>query len=88
MAGLGARLAALLLHARRVHLDQVQLPGVPLERHPKFGEVAPYAQGEIRVYRGIVNKWLLVVYAILAVWGVYYLFKYWGGLGPGLAVGQ
>ena len=28
------------------------------EHHPKFGEVAPSAQGEIRVYRGIVNKWL------------------------------
>ena len=28
------------------------------------------------------------VYAILAIWGVYYLFKYWGGLGPGLGAGQ
>ena len=58
------------------------------EHHPKYGEVTPYAQGEIRVYRGIINKWLLVVYAILAVWGIYYLFKYWGGLGPGLGTGQ
>ena len=61
--------------------------GTP-ERHPKYGEVEQYAQGEIRVYHGIVNKWLLVVYAILAVWGIYYLFKFWGGLGPGLGVGQ
>jgi len=58
------------------------------EHHPKYGEVEHYAQGEIRVYHGIVNKWLLVVYAILAVWGIYYLFKYWGGLGPGLGAGQ
>jgi hypothetical protein len=58
------------------------------ERHPKYGDVEQYAQGEIRTYHGIVNKWLLVVYAILAVWGVYYLFKFWGGLGPGLGVGQ
>jgi hypothetical protein len=58
------------------------------EHHPKHGEVEHYAQGEIRSYHGIVNKWLLVVYAILAVWGIYYLFKYWGGLGPGLGVGQ
>jgi len=58
------------------------------ERHPKYGEVEEYAGGEIRSYHGIINKWLLVVYAILAVWGVYYLFKYWGGLGPGLGVGQ
>jgi len=58
------------------------------EHDPKYGEVEHYAQGEIRSYQGIVNKWLLVVYAILAVWGVYYLFKYWSGLGPGLGVGQ
>lgn len=58
------------------------------ERHPRYGEIEEYAQGEIRSYHGIVNKWLLLVYAILAVWGVYYLFKYWGGLGPGLGVSQ
>jgi cbb3-type cytochrome oxidase maturation protein len=50
--------------------------------------VEHYAQGEIRVDYGIVNTWLLVVYAVLAVWGVYYLVKFWGGLGPGLGVGQ
>jgi hypothetical protein len=44
-----------------------------------------FADGEIRSYRGGVDAWLLVVYAILAVWGVYYLVRYWGGLGPGLA---
>jgi hypothetical protein len=58
------------------------------EDHPKYGDVESYAQGEIRTYRGIVNTWLLVVYAVLAIWGVYYLFKFWGGLGPGLGVGQ
>jgi len=31
---------------------------------------------------------LLGAFTILAVWGVYYLFKYWGGLEPGLGVGQ
>ena len=61
--------------------------GTP-EHHPKYGDVEQYAQGEIRTYRGVVNTWLLVVYAILAVWGVYYLIKFWGGLGPGLGVGQ
>jgi len=58
------------------------------EPDPRYGAVEEFARGEIRSYHGIVNKWLLVVYAALAVWGVYYLFKYWGGLGPGLAVGQ
>ena len=55
------------------------------ERETERGALEEYAQGEIRSYRGIVNKWLIVVYAVLAVWGVYYLVKYWGGLGPGLA---
>jgi len=58
------------------------------ERHPRYGEVEDYAGGEIQSYWGIVNKWLLVVYALLAVWGIYYLIKYWGGLGPGLGVPQ
>ncbi len=49
------------------------------------GPIEEYAQGEIRAYHGIVNKWLLAVYVILAVWGIYYLFTQWGGLGPGLA---
>ena len=58
------------------------------ERHPQYGDVEEYARGEIRAYHGIVNTWLLFVYAALAIWCIYYLFKYWGGLGPGLAVGQ
>jgi hypothetical protein len=48
-------------------------------------EVEEFAGGEIRSYHGRVNAWLLVVYTVLTVWGVYYLFKFWGGLGPGLA---
>lgn len=55
------------------------------ERKQRHGPIEEYAQGEIRSYRGIVNKWLLVVYAILLLWAVYYLVTYWGGLGPGLA---
>lgn len=49
------------------------------------GPIEEHAGGEVRSYHGIVNVWLLVVYAILTVWAIYYLFKYWGGLGPGLA---
>ena len=48
-------------------------------------EIRTYAGGEITSRRGGVNRWLLVVYAVLAVWAVYYLVRYWGGLGPGLA---
>jgi hypothetical protein len=58
------------------------------ERAARRGPIEEYAQGEIRAYHGIVNRWLLLIYAILAVWGVYYLFNYWGGLGPGLGFSQ
>jgi hypothetical protein len=52
---------------------------------PDRGPVHEYAGGEIRAYEGRVNAWLLFVYLVLAVWAVYYLVTYWGGLGPGLA---
>lgn len=48
--------------------------------------VSEYAGGEIQVRHRPVNRWLLVLYALLAVWGVWYLVAYWGGLGPGLAI--
>jgi len=55
------------------------------EPEPARESLEDYAGGEIQVRRGIVNRWLLVVYVILAVWGIYYLIADWGGLGPGLA---
>lgn len=58
----------------------------PAPRAPE--DLEEYAGGEIQSYRGRVNRWLLAVYAALAVWGVYYTLRYWGGLGPGLAPGQ
>ena len=47
--------------------------------------IEEFADGEIRSYRGRVDRWLLAVYAVLALWGVYYLLAFWGGLGPGQA---
>lgn len=47
--------------------------------------VHEYAGGEITARRGIVNRWLAIVYAALTIWSICYLVRYWGGLGPGLA---
>lgn len=47
-------------------------------------ELGEYAGGEIKDRPGNVAAWLAVVYFALGVWALYYLFAYWGGLGPGL----
>jgi hypothetical protein len=61
---------------------------------PHAGEVEPrahadqledYAGGYIQARHGRIPLWLLAVYAVLFVWAMYYLYVYWGGLGPGLA---
>jgi len=38
--------------------------------------------GEVESYEGAVPLWLIIVYASLIVWGLYYLVNYWGGFGP------
>lgn len=47
-------------------------------------DIEEYAGGEVSTRRGRINAWLLVVYVVLAIWGVVYLMVSWGGLGPGL----
>ena len=59
-------------------------PQTPQDPHAEPA-VEKFADGEIKSFRGRVDGWLLVVYAVLAIWGVYYLFAFWGGLGPGQA---
>lgn len=46
--------------------------------------VEKYADGDIEVRHGRVDHWLIPVYVVLFVWAIYYGFKFWGGLGPGL----
>lgn len=46
--------------------------------------VEEFAGGEVSARHGRINGWLLVLYAILFVWAIYYGITYWGGLGPGL----
>jgi hypothetical protein len=48
-------------------------------------ELEDYAGGHIQSRHGTIHLWLLVVYAVLFLWALYYLYVYWGGLGPGLA---
>ena len=67
------------------------------ERHPSPEDLEDYAGGEIQARHGIVNRWLLALYAVLFVWSIYYLigpfdgwrpkfeFWGWGGLGAGLS---
>lgn len=57
-------------------------PGEASSLHP---ELTTYAGGSIQAYHGTIPVWLLVVYAVLFAWALYYLFSRWGGLGPGLA---
>ena len=39
---------------------------------------------DIESYEGIVPFWLILVFASLAIWGIVYTYRYWGGLGPGI----
>lgn len=51
---------------------------------PAHEHLETYGGGHIKARHGRVNGWLLVVYAILFIWSLYYGYVYWGGLGPGL----
>lgn len=67
------------------------------DEHHSSEELEPYAEGELQSRHGIVNRWLLVLYALLFLWSIYYLigpfdgwrpkfeFWGWGGLGAGLS---
>ena len=48
--------------------------------HPELEE---YAGGSIQARVGYIPVWLLVTYAVLFIWALYYMVVYWGGLGPG-----
>lgn len=58
-------------------------PSRPTGEVPHHQEVEDFAGGTIQSRHGYLPIWLLVVYLILAVWGLYYAFYYWGGVGPG-----
>ena len=65
--------------------------------HHSSDELEHYAGGEIQARHGIVNRWLLGLYAVLFLWSIHYLigpfdglrpkfeFSGWGGVGAGLS---
>ena len=59
-------------------------PSKPTSDHMSHeDEREEYGGGAIEARHGYIPAWLLVVYLVLAVWGLYYGYTYWGGLGPG-----
>src|SRR5258707_12444978 len=46
-------------------------------------EMEEYAGGYIKAKVGDIPVWLLVVYAVLFIWALYYVVTFWGGLVPG-----
>ena len=62
--------------------EPVRSSGTPATDGP-HEELEEYAGGYIKARVGKIPAWLLVVYAVLFIWALYYLVKYWGGLGPG-----
>jgi hypothetical protein len=62
-------------------LDTDGVRRVDDEEATAHGEQDLYSGGHISAP---IPKWLLVVYVALFAWGLYYAYKYWGGLGPGL----
>jgi hypothetical protein len=46
-------------------------------------ELQDYQGGDIQDRHGYIPVWLLVVYAVGFLWGLYYAYIYWGGVGLG-----
>jgi hypothetical protein len=55
---------------------------------PRHEQTEAYGSDRLQARHGRVNGWLLAVYLVLFVWALYYGYTYWGGLGPGLDLGQ
>ena len=62
--------------------------GTPGRDVPYHRQTQDYGDGHIQARHGRINGWLLAVYLVMLVWALYYGYTYWGGLGPGLDLGQ
>lgn len=57
----------------------------PAEERGKKSRAADGADPEVQTYeysgiqerKGKVNGWLIALYVVLTIWGVWYLFAYW-----------
>jgi hypothetical protein len=45
--------------------------------HDHDHDIHTYEYSGIQERTGKVNRWLLVVYLALGIWGVWYLFAFW-----------
>jgi hypothetical protein len=59
----------------------------PQREPPYHQRTEDYGGGHIQARHGRVNGWLLLVYLVMFLWALYYGYRYWGGLGPGLDLG-
>jgi hypothetical protein len=67
------------------------------DERPRSEDLEHYAGGEIQARHGVINGWLLGLYAALFLWSIWYVigpfdgwrptfaFWGWGGLGAGLS---
>ena len=65
------------------------------DEHRRSEDLEHYAGGEIQTRHGIINRWLLGLYAVLFLWSIWYVvgpfegwrprFEFWGGEGWGPA---
>ena len=58
-------------------------PSKPSDHHSHIDELEDYGGGHVQAKHGYLPIWLLVVYAIMFLWGLWYAYHYWGGVGPG-----
>ena len=68
-----------------------------IDEHRRPEDLEHYAGGEIQARHGVINRWLLGLYAVLFLWSIWYVigpfdgwrptfgFWGWGGLGAGLS---
>lgn len=72
------------VHDRRSETDRARAEAAENAPVHEAEDLEDYAGGYIQAHHGSIHLWLLAVYFGLFVWALYYLWKYWGSLGPGL----